>query len=123
MLLAKYLPVSLTATDRERMRASKEVWKQGDVHPSQTHFPTGFNGFIDRTVRFVAALISAAILLVPVIILIYVKNTNWWLAIVCFASILVALFLGFLTSSGPQEVFGGTAGYVALLIAFLGVSS
>ena len=123
MLLCKHLPVSITASDRERMQALKRVWKEGSVKPEQTHLPVGFNGFIDRLVRFLAALIGASMLLVPVIIMIYVQESHWRLGITCFAGIVCALFLAFLTDSKVGEVFGGTAGYVGILIVFLEVSS
>jgi hypothetical protein len=78
--------------------------------------------FVDRLVRFIAALIGGIFLIVPMVIMVLSQSRTKSLITVSVAVLLFSAALAFGLKANNVETLVSTATYAAVLVVFVGTS-
>ena len=116
-LLNSYLPDSwlYTKPERELLEPVREwLFAKGNTR----HY--GHWTRIDKTARVLFGIIGIVSLLVPLVALTFIQNTNYRLLATTGFVITFTLVLAFLSVANNQELVGATAAYAAVLVVFVG---
>lgn len=77
---------------------------------------------VDNIARVLFGLCGAISLLVPLVVLTYIRSTNYRLLATTLFVLVFVLLMAFLSDANNQELVGATAAYAAVLVVFVGTS-
>jgi hypothetical protein len=93
--------------------------------PTLRHWlrPIPVGAITDNVARFIMAVFTGVLLLVPVVALSYINPTGYRLLATCLFVLAFAVIASVGITSTTNELVGATAAYAAVLVVFLGQTS
>lgn len=110
-----YLPSRITWTKAE-IEAKRDWFDQG-------YAPATLSPTVDRLARFTIAMAGALFILVPMYIMAIHQNPTKNLVTTTVAVVLFALLCSVTLRTSNDQTLGATAGYAAVLMVFVGLTS
>lgn len=83
-------------------------------------FTVAISPAIDNLARFAIALVAGVFLLVPMIILSYIRSKKYCLITTCLFVLVFAAIASLATKASNHELLTATATYAAVLVVFVG---
>jgi hypothetical protein len=99
------------------------VSTEPEGHSKHIHgrpFTIGISPAVDGLARFAIALVAGVFLLVPMIVLSYIKSKKYCLITTCMFVLVFAAIASLATKASNHELLTATATYAAVLVVFVG---
>jgi hypothetical protein len=82
----------------------------------------GRGSFVDVSARVLFGLCGAISLLIPLVVLTFIKSVNYRLLATILFVLTFVLMIALLSDANNQELVGATAAYAAVLVVFVGTT-